>query len=283
MTKPHRVAFQGTLGAYSHLACQAALPDHEVLPCPTFDRAFDAVDQGEVEVALLPVENSQAGRVVDFHRLLPKHTALHVVGEHYQPVRHQLLAKPGVTLAELRRVRSHPQALEQCRHTLNRLGIEPVVAADTAGAAAEVAAGDDPSTGAIASSLAARIHGLAIVVPDVHDADDNTTRFLKLSRTPLDPSTLEGSVVTSCLFRVRNLPAALYKALGGFATNGINLLKLESWQMPGFQWTQFAIDFEGRPGATNVEHAMEELAFFSAELRVLGSYRAHPFRWTLGR
>lgn len=279
-TRP-TVAFQGTLGAYSHLACRSALPGHEPVPCPTFDAAFAAVASGAVDTAMLPIENSQAGRVVDFHRLLPQH-ALFYVAEHYEPVRHQLLAVHGATLGSLRRVRSHPQALEQCRASLERLGLQAIPASDTAGAALEVAEAGDPSTGALASTLAASLHGLAILAADVQDADDNTTRFLQLSRAPLAELPPHAEPITSCLFRVRNLPAALYKTLGGFATNGVNLLKLESWQMPGFRWTQFAIDFEGRPGTPAVDHALEELGFFASELRVLGTYPAHPYRWKAG-
>ncbi len=282
MSLPPIVAFQGTLGAWSHLSCRAFVPNHTVLPCRSFDAAFDAVEQGRADLALLPVENSRAGRVTDFHRLLPQRP-LHLVGEHYQPVAHQLMGLPGATLEGIRRVRSHPQALEQCRNTLERLGIEAVADHDTAGAAAEVAEAGDASVGALASPLAAEIYGLQILLPDAQDDDDNTTRFLALAREPLHVLPNHGPLVTSCLFRVRNLPAALYKGLGGFATNGVNLLKLESWQMPGFQWTQFAIDFEGHTTKPSVAHALEELAFFSDELRVLGSYPAHPYRWRAGR
>jgi prephenate dehydratase len=238
---------------------------------------FDAVEEGRAELAMLPVENSQAGRVADIHRLLPQRD-LFVVGEYYLPVRHHLLGVPGSTLETLRRVRSHPQALAQCRRYLNLRGLEAVASKDTAGSAAEVAELRDPSIGAIASSIAGRIYGLDSLDQNIQDALLNTTRFVIMARAPIDPDPSK-RLITSCLFRCRNLPAALYKALGGFATNGINLLKLESYQLGGFRWTQFAIDFEGHPRQPAARHALEELGFFSTEVRVLGTYEAHPYRF----
>ncbi|MCB9680166.1 MAG: prephenate dehydratase [Alphaproteobacteria bacterium] len=278
MTPPRRVAFQGELGAYSHLACRAACPDHAVMPCPSFDAVFDAVEGGQAELGMLPVENSQAGRVADIHRLLPQRS-LHIIGEHYQPVHHQLLGVPGATRAQVREARSHPQALAQCRTYLHRHAIKPVASRDTSGAALDVAALGDPGVAALASTLAGELAGLTVLDADIEDAADNTTRFLVMAESARDPGATAGPLVTSCLFRVRNIPAALYKALGGFATNGVNLHKLESYQLGGFRWAQFAIDFEGHPAVPAVARAMEELRFFSHELRVLGTYPAHPYRF----
>jgi len=271
VTTPRVLAFQGFPGAYSHLACRALHPDATVLPCSTFDAVFDAVEQGRADLAVIPVENSQAGRVTDIHRLLPQRR-LYVIAEHYQPVHHQLVGLPGASLDKIRHVRSHPQALAQCRVYLTERGYEPVAARDTAEAAVEVLRGEDPTVAAISSRVAAEIHGLSILDHDIEDAHDNTTRFLVMSPTPVDPP--RGvPLVTSCVFSVRNIPAALYKALGGFATNGINLLKIESYQVGGaFRWTRFAIDFEGHPADAPVARALEELRFFSTELRLLGTY-----------
>jgi prephenate dehydratase len=281
VTSPHAhartVAFQGAHGAFSHMACALACPELEPLPCNTFDEVFDAVEEGRACRAMIPVENSQAGRVVDIHRLLPERS-LHIIGEHFHAVHHQLLAVPGATLADVRIVRSHPQALAQCWRYLRSRGLEAHAASDTAGAAKEVAALGDPRIGAIASTMAGRIYGLECLDSNIEDARGNTTRFLLMSREPHDPGPDTGPVITSCLFRVRNLPAALYKALGGFATNGVNLLKLESYQLGGFAWTQFSIDLEGHPEHPLVAHALHELRFFCEELRVLGTYRADPAR-----
>lgn len=282
MTVPppaHRaIAFQGFAGAYSHLACEVAAPRLSPLPCATFDEVFDAVEQHRAVMAAIPVENSQAGRVTDIHRLLPSRD-LHVVAEHYQPVQHMLLGPPGATLAGVRRARSHPQALMQCREWLARHGIEAMTASDTAGASREVAALGDPAEAAISSALAGRLYGLTTLAASINDDPNNTTRFLLMAREPADPGTDDGPVITSLVFRCRNLPAALYKSLGGFATNGVNLLKIESYQLGGaFQWTTFAIDFEGHPRHRAVARALEELAFFADEVRVLGTFPSHPWR-----
>ena len=266
------IAFQGALGAYSHLACAAVHPRLQPLPCTTFDDAFDAVETFQAALAMIPVENSQAGRVTDVHRLIPDRS-LHIIGEHYQPIHHQLVGPPGATMADVRVVRSHPQALAQCRLFLRRHGFEAVAASDTAGAAREVSQLADPAVAALSSSIAGSLYGLDVLAADVEDHPDNTTRFLVMSREPVDPGPDDGPVVTSVLFRCRNLPAALYKSLGGFATNGINLLKIESYQVGGaFRWTRFAIDFEGHPADAPVARALEELRFFSTELRLLGTY-----------
>lgn len=277
MVDSQRVAFQGSPGAYSHLACQNACPGKTVVPCPSFDAVFDAVEDRTADLAMLPVENSLAGRVADIHRLLPQRD-LFIIGEHYLPVRHHLLAPPGATLEGIRAVRSHPQALAQCRRYLKSRGIKAVASTDTAGSAAEVAEMADPAVGAIASSIAGTIYGLSALDANIQDDVYNTTRFIIMSRAPVDPPLESPQLITSCLFRTRNVPAALYKALGGFATNGVNIRKLESYQLGGtFRWTQFAIDIEGHPRQPHVRNALEELQFFSTEVRMLGSYEAHDF------
>lgn len=275
----NRISFQGEPGANSHIACHEAYPDHEALPCPTFEDAFAAVRDGEAELAMIPIENSVAGRVADIHHLMPE-SGLHIIGEYFLPVHHQLLALHGTPLNALKSVQSHVQALGQCRQTLRKLGLNPVVGADTAGSAREIAELKDPERGAIASRLAADIYGLDILADDIEDEAHNTTRFVILARDPVtvapDPDHL---VITTFVFRVRNLPAALYKALGGFATNSVNMTKLESYQLEGrFFASQFYADVEGHPDDLPLSRALEELAFFSNELRILGTYRAHPFR-----
>src|ERR1700682_2815094 len=226
---------------------------------------------------MMPIENSVAGRVADIHHLMPD-SGLFIIGEHFERVNHHLLALPGATLATIRTVRSHVHALSQCRLLIRSLGLAPVVAADTAGAAAEIAAGGDPSGAAIASELAGQIYGLVSLKENIEDAEHNTTRFLIMSREPERPA--RGTpTVTTFLFNVRNVPAALYKALGGFATNGINMTKLESYMIEGnFFATQFYADVEGHPEDRLLKLALEELAFFSTEVRILGTYAASPWR-----
>ncbi|MDY0881690.1 prephenate dehydratase [Dongia soli] len=272
------IAFQGLPGAYSDLACRAAFPSMTTLPCESFEDAFAAVHAGAARLAMIPIENSLAGRVADIHHLLPE-SGLHIIGEHFQRVNHNLLAPKGATLANLKTVASHVQALSQCRKAIREMGLTPIVRADTAGAAAEVAAQGDPTAGAIASSLAAEIHGLDILKSDIEDADHNTTRMVVMSREPIDPDPTKGPVITSFVFRVRSVPAALYKALGGFATNGINITKLESYLLDGnFTVAQFYADIMGHPDQRPVRLALEELSFFSREVRILGVYPANPFR-----
>ncbi|MBX6321703.1 MAG: prephenate dehydratase [Rhodospirillaceae bacterium] len=271
------VAFQGVPGAYSDLACRGALPRMTTLPCASFEDAFAAVRDGLAARAMIPIENSLAGRVADIHHLMPD-SGLHIVGEHFQRVNHQLLAPRGATLEGLRTVESHIQALSQCRRLIRALGLKPVVRADTAGAAAEVAERGDPTVAAIASSLAAEIYGLDVLKSDIEDADHNTTRFIILSRTPERPAP-DGAIITTLVFRVRSVPAALYKALGGFATNGVNITKLESYIVDGaFTVAQFYADIEGHPDQHPVALALEELRFFSTEVKILGVYPASPFR-----
>ncbi|HVZ03047.1 MAG TPA: prephenate dehydratase [Dongiaceae bacterium] len=276
--KTSTIAFQGLPGAYSNLACRAAYPDMKTLPCESFEDMFAAVSGGQADLAMVPIENSVAGRVADIHHLMPE-SGLHIIGEHFQRVNHQLMAVKGATLAGLKTVRSHVQALSQCRHTLRRMGLTPVTRPDTAGSAAEIAKEGDRTVGAIASSLAAEIYGLEILKGDMEDAEHNTTRFVVMAKEPIDPDPAKGPVVTSFVFKVRSVPAALYKALGGFATNGVNITKLESYILDGaFTVAQFYADIEGHPDQRPVKLALEELSFFSREVRILGVYPAHPFR-----
>ena len=279
MAAKKTIVFQGEPGANSHLACNAAYPDHEPVPCPTFEDAFAALTSGEADLGMIPVENSIAGRVADIHHLMPD-SGLHIVAEWFLPVRHQLLAPKGATLKGIKTVESHVHALGQCRNIIRKLGIKAIVAADTAGSAREVAERGDKSCAAIASRLAAEIYGLDILAEDIEDEAHNTTRFIVLSREA-KWAKAAGPVITTFVFRVRNVPAALYKAMGGFATNGVNMTKLESYMVEGnFFATQFYADVEGHPDDRNMAFAFEELAFFSKEMKILGVYPAHAFRKT---
>jgi prephenate dehydratase len=280
MAQRKKIVFQGEPGANSHLACREAYPAHEPVPCPTFEDAFAAIAAGEAELGMIPIENSVAGRVADIHHLMPD-SGLHIVAEHFLPVRHQLLGPKGAKVADVKTVESHVHALGQCRKVIRQLGIRPIVAADTAGSAREVAEQGDKTRAAIASRLAAEIYGLEILMENIEDETHNTTRFIVLSREKKWAKSGAGMVITTFVFRVRNLPAALYKALGGFATNGVNMTKLESYMVGGnFFATQFYADVEGHPDDRNVAFALEELAFFSKELKVLGVYPAHAYRAT---
>jgi prephenate dehydratase len=275
-----KIAFQGEMGANSHLAIVEAYPDATPLPCDTFEDALAAISSGEADLGMIPIENSVAGRVADIHHLLPQ-SGLFIVGEWFLPVRHQLMAPRGAKLAEIKTVESHVQALGQCRNVIRKLGIKPIVGVDTAGSARIVAERGDKSSAAIASRLAAEIYGLDILSQDVEDEAHNTTRFVVLAREPRWATAGSGLLVTSFVFRVRNLPAALYKAMGGFATNGVNMTKLESYMVDGnFFATQFYADVEGHPDDKGLAFALEELKFFSRELRIVGVYPAHPFRAT---
>ena len=273
-----RIVFQGQLGAYSHLACRQVCPRYEALPAESFEEAFASVREGRAERAMIPIDNSIAGRVADIHHLMP-HCGLHIIGEHFQRVNHHLLAVPGARLEAIRTVHSHVHALNQCRRLLRELGLTPKVHADTAGAAAEVAQVGRADQAAIASRLAAEIYGLEILRADIEDAEHNTTRFIVLAREPHEPAPYEGPVITSFLFQVRNVPAALYKALGGFATNGVNMVKLESYVDASFNQAQFYAEVLGHPEQAPVRNALEELAFFSHDVERLGVYSAHPFRF----
>lgn len=272
------IAFQGAPGAYSDLACRVARPEMQTLPCRSFEDAFAAVREGRADLAMIPIENSVAGRVADIHHLLPD-SGLHIIGEHYQRISHHLLAVRGARIDGLTHVHSHIHALNQCRRLIRELQLEPVVHVDTAGAAAEVAAGGDKSQAVIASELAGETYGLVSLRANIEDAEHNTTRFLIMAREAIVPHPKSGPVMTSFVFRVRNVPAALYKALGGFATNGINMTKLESYLVGGrFKAAQFYAEVDGHPENRNLRLAFEELDFFSREVRILGVYPQHPYR-----
>lgn len=272
------IAFQGFSGAYSDMACRSVFPDWETMPCETFDDAFSAVQGGDAELAMIPVDNTLAGRVADVHHLMPK-SGLYIIGEHFQPIEHSLLGIKGAKIEDLTHVHSHIHALPQCRKIIKELGLKPQVHADTAGAAEEISRKGEKAHGAIASELAARIYGLDVLKKDVQDADHNTTRFLVLAREARVPLHSEAEdCLTSFIFRVRNIPASLYKSLGGFATNSINMVKLESYVDENFQAAQFYVDVVGHPEDRSFQLAMEELGFFAEDVTILGTYPAHRFR-----
>ncbi len=280
MSKRKKIAFQGEPGANSHIACNLAYPTYEPLPCPTFEDAFAAVRTGRAALAMIPIDNSVAGRVADIHHLMPA-SKLHIIGEWFLPVQHQLMAPKKATLKTIKTVESHVHALGQCRNIIRALHLKPIVSADTAGAAREVAEAGDVTRAALATKLAAKIYGLRILKSDVADASHNATRFIILAREPKWASRNEKRVMTTFIFQVRNIPAALYKALGGFATNGINMTKLESYMVDGsFTATQFYADVEGHPKNRALELALEELEFVSQpkSLRILGVYPTHRSR-----
>jgi prephenate dehydratase len=273
-----KIAYQGEPGANSHIACLEAYPDTEPVSCRTFEDAFHAVKEGEANLAMIPIDNSVAGRVADIHHLLPA-SNLHIIGEYFLRVHHQLLALPGVGIDTIQSIHSHVHALGQCRKLIRELGLKAVVAVDTAGAARELMEIKDKSRAVIATKLAAKIYGLEVLRENIEDESHNTTRFVVLSAAQQDAESEDEPIVTSFIFRVRNVPAALYKAMGGFATNGVNMTKLESYQVEGqFSATQFYADIEGHPSQRNVRLALEELAFFTSYVRVLGSYKASPYR-----
>ena len=275
-----KIAFQGELGANSHIACQNYDADMQVLPCASFDEAFAALRDGAADLAMMPVENTVAGRVADIHRLMPG-SGLYIIGEQFMRVQHCLLGLPGSKKQDLTHVHSHEMALGQCRKIIAELGLVPMVAADTAGSARDLAEAKTPGHAAIASTLAAEIYGLDVLAENIEDSAQNTTRFLVMSATPDDAEPNEEHVITSFIFRVRNVPAALYKALGGFATNKVNMTKLESYQPNGFLATQFYADIVGHPESEPVRLALEELNFYCSEMDILGVYRAAPERAAL--
>jgi len=281
MAKTNKIAFQGEYGANSDTACRNMFASMQPLPCPTFEDAFNAVEKGDADLAMIPIENTLAGRVADIHHLLPQ-SSLYIIGEYFLPIHFQLMVLPGVKREEIKTVHSHIHALGQCRNIIRDNGWRGIVAGDTAGAAKLIAELGDRSMAALAPALAAELYGLDILERDVHDASGNITRFIILSREECRPAhepQSEKIVVTSLLFRVRNVPAALYKALGGFATSGINMTKLESYQIDGtFTATQFFTDIEGHPEDRLVKLALEELGFFSSELRILGVYEGAASR-----
>ncbi|MGZ4449820.1 MAG: prephenate dehydratase [Nocardioides sp.] len=276
--QPRRIAYQGEPGANSHIVCKEHYPDLEALPCASFEDVFSAVESGEADLAMIPIDNSIAGRVADIHHFLPD-SGLHIIGEHFLRIRFNLMGVPGASLETIRTVHSHVHALGQCRRVIREHGLRPVISGDTAGAAREVAEAGDPTQAAISPPLAAEIYGLDVLASDVEDEDHNTTRFVVLSRDLVEASPGNGPVVTSFIFNVRNLPAALYKALGGFATNGVNMTKLESYMVGGhFTATQFLAEVDGHPEDVGVKNALEELAFFTTDVKILGVYPADAFR-----
>ncbi|MEX2519564.1 MAG: prephenate dehydratase [Paracoccaceae bacterium] len=268
----NRIAFQGELGAYSHQACREVFPRMEPLPCPTFEDVVAAVKGGAAALAMLPVENSLYGRVADIHRLLPE-SGLYIIAEHFVSVRIELLGVPGAKLEDVVEAHSHTVLLGQCRRFMKEHGIKAVTGADTAGSAMAIAAAGDKSRAALASKLAGEIYGLKPLASDIQDASHNTTRFLVMSPRKIEADPQGGQAMTSFVFQVRNVPAALYKAMGGFATNGVNMVKLESYMVDGsFTATQFYADIEGHVEDQSVRFAMEELGFFTSFLKVLGTY-----------
>ena len=279
MSNPHdTIAFMGIEGANADLACRQKEPYMHTLGLPSFEDVFEAVESGKARLGMIPIENSQAGRVAEIHNILPR-TKLHVVGEHIQRIEHHLVAPKGATLESVKHVYSHPQALMQCRSHLREMKLELHAHANTAMAAKDVAEWKDPTKAAISSDLAAELYGLTILKKNIEDAKDNVTVFVVIAEEPIDPDPSEGSTLTSLLFELRNIPAALYKALGGFATNGINIIKLESYiRGGGSTESQFFMTFEGNPNEARVQRALEEIGFFSKRTKVLGVYLADPKR-----
>jgi len=270
------ISFQGEPGAYSHQACVEMFPDMEALPCNTFEGAVAAVKDGRAELAMLPVENSTYGRVADIHHLLPE-TGLHIIGEHFVRVHINLMAVPGTKLSQVKQAMSHTVLLGQCRTFLKNHSIAPRTGVDTAGSAKQVAEDGNPAMAALASELAGSIYGLETLAENIEDNQHNTTRFLVMAPEPERPTGED--LMTTIVFQVRNIPAALYKAMGGFATNGVNMVKLESYMVGGsFTATQFYADIEGYPGDPAVDRALEELAYFTTHLEVLGVYPMDAFR-----
>jgi prephenate dehydratase len=272
------IAYQGEPGANSHIACKNAYPDWDTLPCATFEDALSAVTDGTAALGMIPIENSIAGRVADIHHLLPT-SGLFIVDEYFLPIHFQLLGIKGSSLETIKAVYSHVHALGQCRKIIRKYGLSPHVTGDTAGSAREVAEWNDKAKASLATQLAAEIYGLDVLASDVEDETHNATRFVVLANTPQWVPSGNGPTVTSFVFRVRNVPAALYKALGGFATNGVNMTKLESYMVEGeFTATQFLADVDGHPDDAPLARALEELAFFCKEFKILGVYPAHPYR-----
>ena len=274
-----KIAYQGVPGAYSHIAARTVYPEQEYVSCLSFDETFAKTAAGETDYAVIPVENSNAGRVSDVHFLLPQ-TGLHIIDEFFLRIEHQLLGLPEAGLNDVKTASSHPQALAQCSQFLKKHGIQPVQRIDTALSCQDVLRGKDPSQAAIASVLAAEIYGLKILTPNIENAANNTTRFLIMSRNAATPQDDGGRFITSFIFKTRNIPAALYKALGGFATNGINITKLESYLLEGkFVSAQFYVEIESHPARQSFKNALDELKFYAEDWHILGSYRAHPYRF----
>jgi prephenate dehydratase len=273
-----KIAFQGDIGSYSHHACRTRFPNLTPLPCATFEDAINAVHDGKAKLAMIAVDNSVAGRVADVHHLLPG-SGLKIVGEYYQAIHHHLLAVKGASLATIKRVESHVHALSQCRKFIRKHKLKAVVALDTAGAARDISARKDVTAAAIASSVAGKIYKLKSLAANIEDEQHNTTRFLIMARDGAMPK-VGARCVTSMIFRLKSVPAALYKALGGFATNGINLTKLESYLIGGFfKKAEFYVEVEGHPGATGFKHALRDLALYTERIDFLGTYPADKFRF----
>ncbi|HEU4547278.1 MAG TPA: prephenate dehydratase [Microlunatus sp.] len=273
-----RIAYQGEPGANSHIVCVQHYPDAEAIACASFEDVFAAVDAGEADLAMIPIDNSIAGRVADIHHFLPG-SGLHIIAEHFLRIRFHLMGVPGTTLETIRTVHSHVHALGQCRKIIAEHHWRPLIAGDTAGAAREIVEANDVTQASISPPLAAEIYGLEVLARDIEDEEHNTTRFVLLSPEFVQAPAGNGPVVTSFIFNVRNLPAALYKALGGFATNGVNMTKLESYMVNGeFTATQFLAEVDGHPDDLGLSRALEELRFFTTEVKVLGVYPADPFR-----
>lgn len=274
MSSKNIIAFQGVAGAHSDLACRQAYPYVETVAYQSFDEVIEAVETDKAEMCMIPIENSHAGRVAEIHNLLPK-TNLHIVSEHFMPIEHHLLGVKGATTDSIKTVYSHPQALMQCKEHLKKHGFKTHGHSNTATAASDIAEWNDKTKGALASKLAAELYGLEVIKENMHDAKDNTTVFIAMSKEAVDPDPKKGKVMTSLIFTARNIPAALYKALGGFATNHVNLSKLESYIPSGTSKTaQFFVCFEGHPSQKNVQLALEELGFFCQKVKVLGVYPA---------
>ncbi len=275
--KKKTIVFQGEPGANSHIACKEMYPGYEPVPCATFEDAFAAATNG-ADLAMIPIENSVAGRVADIHHLMPS-SNLNIIGEFFLPINHQLMGLKGTKLKDIKTVQSHIHALGQCRKFIRKHGIKAVIGADTAGSARQIKEMGDRSRAAIASRLAAKIYGLDILAEDIEDEAHNTTRFIILSKQPKIMKRGAAPAMTTFVFQVRNIPAALYKAMGGFATNKVNMTKLESYQIEGnFFATQFYADVEGHPEDGPLKLALEELKFFSKEMKILGTYPQHEFR-----
>ncbi len=273
------IAYQGVEGAYSNLACKNAFPNSITIACDTFEDAMKLVECGTANFAMIPLENSTAGRVEEIYRLIPK-LELHIIDEHFEPVNHCLLGVKGATLESIKYVASHPQALAQCHKNILKLKLQAQAKFDTAGSAKEVSEVNNPMYGAIASELAARLYNLDIIAENFGDLQGNTTRFIILAKEDTTPEFDEKiEYITSLVFEVRDIPAALYKALGGFATNGVNLIKLESYSLPGsLQVSQFHIDIDGHPSQKSLVLALDELKYFAKDIKYLGVYKKHPYR-----
>ena len=273
-----KIAFQGELGAYSHLACREAAPDHNPVACRTFESAMEQVNASDCDLAMIPIENSVAGRVADIHYLLGGYD-LKIYSEHFQEINHQLMAKPGASLDTVKNVRSHSMAIGQCNAAIKKYNLDVIIMADTAGSAKFISEYGTTEDSAIASTLAADIYGLDIIDTNIQDMKNNTTRFLIMSKELQQERNKNLSYLTSCIFEVKSVPSALYKALGGFATNGVNLTKLESFIVDGdFNKAQFYIDLDGHAEDQSVKGALEELSFYTEKLKVLGVYPKHSYR-----